>query len=86
MNVDWETVSKRCSANGTDWIFSPARGQWRNGAVETFVKKFKKSYEILYSNTRLTFAEMACAMKRIAYILNERPLVRTFSILCKKAT
>ena len=74
MSVDWEAVTKRCSANGTTWNFCPAGAQWRNGAVETFVKKFKKSFEVLYSNTQLNFAEMACALKRIACILNERPL------------
>ena len=74
MNVDWETVTKRCSARGTTWIFSPAGAQWRNGAVEIFVKKFKKSFELLYSNTRRNFAEMACAVKRISSILNDRPL------------
>ena len=74
MNVDWDTITKRCSAKGTTWNFTPAGAQWRNGAVETFVKKFKKSFEVLYSKTRLNFAEIACAVKRISCILNERPL------------
>ena len=74
MNVDWETATKRCSASGTTWIFTPAGAQWRNGAVEIFAKKFKKSFELLYSNNRLNFAEMACAVKRISSILNDRPL------------
>ena len=74
MDVDWDLVTKRCSAKGTTWNFAPAGAQWRNGAVETFVKKFKKSFELLYSNTRLNYAEMACALKRISSILNDRPL------------
>ena len=74
MNVDWDIVAKRCSARGTTWDFAPAGAQWRNGAVEIFVKKFKKSFELLYSNTRLNFAEMGCAVKRISSILNDRPL------------
>ena len=74
MNVDWDTITKCCSAKGTIWNFTPAGAQWRNGAVEIFVKKFKKSFEVLYSKTRLDFAEMACAVKCISCILNERPL------------
>ena len=42
--------------------------------MEIFVKKFKKSFEVLYSNTRLNFAELACAVKRAANVLNDRPL------------
>ena len=61
INVDWETVTKRCSAKGTTWIFTPAGAQWRNGAVKIFVKKFNKSFELLYSNIPLNFAEMACS-------------------------
>ena len=59
---------------GTTWEFTPAGAQWRNGAVETFVKKFKKSFEILYTSTRMNFAELSCAVKRVANVLNDRPL------------
>ena len=74
MDVDWEAVAKRYSANGTSWNFAPAGAQWRNGAVEIFVKKFKASFQILYDKTRLNYAEMECAIKRISCILNDRPL------------
>ena len=74
MDVDWEAVAKRYSANGTSWNFAPAGAQWRNGAVEIFVKKFKASFQILYEKTRLNYAEMECAIKRISCILNDRPL------------
>ena len=65
MDVDWEAVAKRYSANGTSWNFAPAVAQWRNGAVEIFVKKFKASFQILYDKTHLNYAEIKCAIKRI---------------------
>ena len=70
----WDIIAHKSSTQGTNWNFAPAGAQWRNGAVEIFVKKFKKSFELLYNKTRLNFAEMACAMKRIASVLNDRPL------------
>ena len=73
-NYEWEVIAKRASTQGTSWKFAPAGGQWRNGAVEVFVKKFKKSFEVLYKKTRMNYAEMSCAVKRIANILNDRPL------------
>ena len=74
LNVDWDLIAKTSSASGTTWDFAPAGAQWRNGAVEIFVKKFKKSFSLLYAKTRLNFAEMSCAIKRIANVLNDRPL------------
>ena len=49
-------------------------GQWRNRAAESFVKKFKRSFNHLYREARFSFAELACAVKRIANILNHRPV------------
>ena len=71
VQFDWDVIAQK---TGTTWDFTPAGAQWRNGAVEIFVKKFKKSFELLYHKTRLNFAEMACAVKRIANVLNDRPL------------
>ena len=73
-NFDWDSIANQSSSQGTNWNFTPAGAQWRNGAVEIFVKKFKKSFELLYHKTRLNFAEMSCAVKRIANVLNDRPL------------
>ena len=73
-NFDWDVIAKRASTQGTTWTFTPAGGQWRNGAVEIFVKKFKKSFEVMYRKTRMNYAEMSCAIKRIANVLNDRPL------------
>ena len=73
-NFDWYSIARKSSVQGTNWMFAPAGAQWRNGAVEIFVKKFKRSFELLYSKTRLNYAEMSCAVKRIANVLNDRPL------------
>ena len=56
------------------WKFATAGGQWLNGAVEVFVKKFKKSFEVLYKKTLINCADMSCVAKRIESILNNRPL------------
>ena len=74
VEFDWDLIAKTTARRGTTWDFAPAGGQWRNGAVEIFVKKFKESFEILYSNTRMNYAELSCAIKRIANVLNDRPL------------
>ena len=74
VDFDWDSIAHKSASQGTNWNFTPAGAQWRNGAVEIFVKKFKKSFEILYSKTRLNYAEMSCAVKRIANVLNDRPL------------
>ena len=73
-NFDWDSIASESSKKGTNWTFAPAGGQFRNGAVEIFVKKFKKSFELLYSKTKFNFAELACALKRLSSILNDRPL------------
>ena len=73
-DFEWDVIAKKASTQGTTWKFAPAGGQWRNGAVEIFVKKFKKSFEVLYKKTCMNYAEMACTVKRVANILNDRPL------------
>ena len=80
---DWEYISSSSSRHGTTWKFTPPGAQWRNGATEAFVKKFKRSFCHMYQHTELNFAELNCAIKRIANILNDRPVsaqrTRTFS-------
>ena len=61
-------------SQGTTWKFAPAGGAWRNGVAESFVKKFKQSFYHLYRETRMNYAELLCAVKRIANILNNRPI------------
>ena len=74
LKYDWDAIAAATSYQGTTWKFAPAGGQWRNGAAESFVKKFKQSFYHLYRETRMNYAELSCAVKRIANILNNRPI------------
>ena len=74
IKYDWDAIAASTSHQGTTWKFCPAGGQWRNGAAESFVKKFKQSFYHLYRDTRMNYAELLCAIKRIANILNDRPI------------
>ena len=83
LKYDWDAISASTASQGTTWQFAPAGGQWRNGSTEAFVKKFKRSFSHMYQNTRLNYAELNCAIKRIANVLNDRPVsaqrTRSFS-------
>ena len=74
LRYDWDAIAAVTAHQGTSWNFSPAGGQWRNGAAEAFVKKFKHSFYHLYQDSKLSYAELQCAVKRIANILNHRPV------------
>ena len=74
LKYDWDAISASTAKEGTTWNFAPAGGQWRNGSAEAFVKKFKRSFTHLYQNTRLNYAELNSAVKRIANVLNDRPV------------
>ena len=74
VKYDWDVISNAEICNGTQWNFAPAGGQWRNGSAEAFVKKFKRSFAHLYQDTRLNYAELNSAVKRIANLLNDRPV------------
>ena len=71
---DWDLICSSSACQGTTWKFAPAGAQWRNGATEAFVKKFKKSFRHMYQDTQLNYAELNCATKRISNILNNRPV------------
>ena len=71
-DYDWDVISKQ-SGGRTQWTFCPSGAQWRNGAIESFVKRFKKSLE-LYSQSGLNYAELQSLFKRIASVLNSRPI------------
>ena len=74
LSYDWDAIAASTEGAGTTWEFAPAGGQWRNGAVEAFVKKFKLSFHHLYKETTLNYAELNCAIKRVSNILNHRPV------------
>ena len=74
LRYDWNSIASSALKKGTKWDFTPPGAQWRNGATESFVKKFKHSFHHLYNDTSLNYAELLCAIKRIANILNNRPI------------
>ena len=74
LQYDWDAIASSTASQGTLWKFAPAGGQWRNGAAESFVKKFKLSFLHLYRETKFNYAELGCAVKRISNILNDRPV------------
>ena len=74
LRYDWDAIAASTAREGTLWKFTPAGGQWRNGATESFVKKFKNSFYHLYKGTKLNYIELLSAVKRISNILNHRPI------------
>ena len=75
-DFNWDIISKD-SRGQTTWSFCPSGAQWRNGAVEAFVKKFKKSLA-LCKQSGLNYAELESLFRRIASILNTRPVSARF--------
>ena len=71
-DFNWEVISQG-SRGQTTWTFCPSGAQWRNGSVESFVKRFKKSLE-LYKHSGLNYAELGSMFRRIAAVLNTRPI------------
>lgn len=69
---NWDIISKE-NKGQTTWTFCPSGAQWRNGAVGVFVKKFKKSLEFC-KHSGLNYAELESMFRRIAAILNTRPI------------
>lgn len=75
---DWDAIEKSSGAN-TQWFFCPSGAQYRNGSSEAFVKKVKRSIEINYKDKLLTYQELNTALKRVASVLNSRPISATAS-------
>ena len=72
VEYDWDVISAS-SQGQTVWSFCPSGAQWRNGAIEAKVKRFKMSLE-LYMKSSLNYAELQSTFKRIASVLNSRPI------------
>ena len=73
-NFDWSTIASSSTLRGTTWRVTPVGAQWWNGVTESFAKKFKNCFMHLYKNAKLNYGELHCAIKRIANILNNRPV------------
>ena len=70
---DWDMVASSM-AGKTVWYFTPAQAQFRNGAVEIFVKKFKRTFEHLFKGKVMRLLEMQAAVKIVASVTNSRPI------------
>ena len=70
-NYDWGSIEK---SGKTEWHFHPAQSQFRNGAVESFVKKFKRTLMHKFASKLMFFLELQCSFKIVASILNSRPI------------
>ena len=70
---DWDLVASSVGMK-TAWYFTPAQAQFRNGAVEIFVKKFKRTLEHKFKNRKMRLLEMETALKIVASVANSRPL------------
>ena len=72
-DYDWDLVASSLNVK-TAWYFTPAQAQFRNGAVEIFVKKFKRTLQHKFQNRRMGLLEMETALKIVASVANSRPL------------
>ena len=61
-------------------MFCPAGAQFRNGATERFVAKFKRTLEHKFGKVKhLSMIEMAVAMKIVASVVSSRPVHARYS-------
>ena len=70
-DYDWDVVA---GSMKTAWYFTPAQAQFRNGAVEIYVKKFKRTLEHKFKNRQMRLLEFETALKIVASVGNSRPL------------
>lgn len=69
---DWDEICAKAGGR-TEWKFTPSGAQFRNGSVEAFVKQFKWSLAV-YKESGMNYAELQSVFKRIASVLNSRPI------------
>ena len=70
---DWGRIEDY-NKGKTVWEFHPAGSQFRNGAVESFVKKFKRSLKHKFAERLMFVLELQTSFKVVASILNSRPI------------
>ena len=69
---DWDFVATRTPK--TEWFFTPAQAQFRNGGVEIFVRKFKRTLLHKFNDRKMRLLEMEAALKIVASVANSRPV------------
>ena len=72
-NYDWDDI-EGSTRGKTEWHFHPSQSQFRNGCVESFVKKFKRTLQHKFGSKQMFLLEMQCCFKMVASILNSRPI------------
>ena len=72
-DYDWDRIAQRGTGK-TEWQFHPSGSQFRNGLVESFVKKFKRSLVYKYSSRMMFLLELETSFKIVASVLNSRPI------------
>ena len=72
-DYDWDVVAQ-ATRTKTAWHFTPSGAQFRNGAVEIFVKKFKRTLQHKFKNRMMRLLELETALKVVASVTNSRPL------------
>jgi len=72
-DFDWEIIAST-DLGRTVWRFCPSGAQFRNGATESYVKKVKRSLIHTYGERNLNQQEFTTAIKRVACVLNSRPI------------
>ena len=72
-DYDWDSIAQRGTGR-TEWQFHPSGSQFRNGLVESFVKKFKRSLVHKYSSRMMFLLELETSFKIVASVLNSRPI------------
>ena len=64
-HYDWDSISSS-SQGKTEWCFHPPGAQFRNGAVEIFVKKFKRTLVHRFSSKLMFMLELETSFKVVA--------------------
>ena len=70
---DWDSI-EGSTRGKTTWSFHPPGSQFRNGAVEVFVRKFKRTLEHKFAKRLMFMLELQTSFKIVASILNSRPI------------
>ena len=73
LEYDWDVIV-RAAGSKTRWEFCQSGAQFCNCATEAFVKKVKQSITHTYGNKNMNLQELITALKRVASILNSRPI------------
>ena len=72
---EWEAFASEVEETGIKWTFSPTASPWRNGLAERCVGLAKSCLRrTVDSFELLSFVELEAALKRVASVLNARPI------------